>query len=229
MIKKKKNGSLIIISGTTCAGKGTVIQKLLERNKNLALSVSYTSRPMREGEVHGIDYFFVSPEEFEEKIQHGDFLEYAKVQYGMYYGTPKKEVKELLESGKDVILEIDVQGAQQVKALFPETILIFIMAPSMEEVKRRIKERGKENNEQIIKRFQTAYQEINEISKYNYVVINDVLMDAVMKIEAILISEQCRVDRIEEIAVENQEEIIHEFLMDKNYDNQSITEKMEDL
>lgn len=106
--------------------------------------------------------------------------------------------------------------------MFPETILIFIMAPSMEEVKRRIKARGKENNEQIIKRFQVAYQEINEIPKYNYVVVNDELDKAVAKIEAILISEKCRVDRIEEIAVENQEEIIHEFLMDKDYDNSSL-------
>ena len=111
----------------------------------------------------------------------------------------------------DVILEIDVEGAKQVKALFPETILIFIMAPSMEEIKRRIKKRNTENPEQIIKRFRKAYQEINEINKYNYVVVNDNVLDAVKKIEAILISEKCRVDRIEEISVENEEEIIHEF------------------
>lgn len=127
----------------------------------------------------------------------------------------------MLEHGKDVILEIDVKGAQKIKSMFPETILIFIMAPSMEEVKRRIKARGKENNEQIIKRFQVAYQEINEIPKYNYVVVNDDVLNAVTKIEAILLSEKCRVDRIEEIAVENQEEIIHEFLMDKEFDNSS--------
>ena len=169
--------------------------------------------------MDGKDYFFVTPEEFEKKIQNEDFLEYAKVQYGKYYGTPKKEVKELLASGKDVILEIDVQGAKQIKEMFPETILIFILAPSMEEVKRRIKARGMENNEQILKRFQVAYQEINEINKYNYVVVNDILEDAVQKVEAILISEKCRVDRIEEIAVENEEEIIHEFLMDKDFDN----------
>ncbi len=219
MIRRKKQGSLIIISGTTCAGKGTVVKELLKRHSDIALSISYTSRPMREGEENGVDYYFVSVDEFEKKIQNGDFLEYAKVQYGMYYGTPKREVKQLLEEGKDVILEIDVQGAQQIKKLFPETILIFIMAPSMVEVKKRIKARGKESNEQIIKRFQTAYKEINEIPKYNYVVVNDVLEDAVEKIEAIFISEKCRVDRIEEIAMENQEEIIHEFLMDKDFDN----------
>lgn len=219
MIKRKKRGSLIIISGTTCAGKGTVIEELLKRNENLYLSISYTSRPKRGSEVDGKDYFFVTPEEFQRKIDHGDFLEYAQVQYGCYYGTPKKEIEEKLKEGRDVILEIDVEGAKQVKALFPETILIFIMAPSMEEIKRRIKKRNTENPEQIIKRFRKAYQEINEINKYNYVVVNDNVLDAVKKIEAILISEKCRVDRIEEISVENEEEIIHEFLMDEYFDN----------
>lgn len=219
MIKQKQGGQLIIISGTTCAGKGTVVKELLKRNANLAVSISYTSRPQRDGEINGKDYFFVTSEEFEQKIAHNDFLEYAKVQYGMYYGTPKEEVKKLLAQGKDVILEIDVQGAKQIKEIFPETILIFIMAPSMSEVKRRIKARGKENNKQIIERFKVAYNELNEINKYNYVVVNDEVENAVKKIEAILLSEKCRVDRIEEMAVENQEEIIHEFLIDKEFDN----------
>lgn len=219
MIKTKTRGSLIIISGTTCAGKGTVIKHLLERNKNLYLSVSYTSRPKRGSEVDGKDYYFVSPEEFEEKIRNDDFLEYAQVQYGCYYGTPKREIEEKLSSGFDVILEIDVQGAKQIKEIFPQTILIFIMAPSMEVVKERIKARNTEDAEQIIKRFRRAYQEINEIPKYNYVVVNDKLEEAISKVEAILLSEKCRVDRIEEIAMENEEEIIHEFLMDKEFDN----------
>lgn len=219
MIKEKEHGNLIIISGTTCAGKGTVISELLARNDNLCLSISYTSRPIRAGEVDGVDYYFISRDEFEKKIDDGEFLEYAKVRYGEYFGTSKETVKSLLNTGKDVILEIDVQGAEQIKKLFPETILIFIMAPSMEEVKRRIKARGKENNEQIIDRFQTAYREINEIPKYNYVVVNDEVETAVAKVEAILLSEKCRVDRIEEISVENQEEIIHEFIMNRNFDN----------
>ncbi len=219
MIKTKSQGSLIIISGTTCAGKGTVIKKLLSLHNDIVLSISYTSRPKRESEIDGVDYYFVTKKEFEEKIAKGDFLEYAKVHYGDYYGTPKKEVIKKLESGKDVILEIDVEGAKQIKEKFPETILIFIMAPSMEEVKRRIKMRGDENNEQIIKRFKRAYQEINQVNNYNYVVVNDDLDEAVKKVEAILVSEKLRVDRIEEIAVENEEEIIHEFLMDKDFDN----------
>ena len=211
MIKQKTSGQIIIISGTTCAGKGTVVQELIKRNKNLKLSISYTSREKRDGEVEGKDYYFVTSDEFEKKIENHDFLEYAKVQYGKYYGTPKKEVNDLLKQGYDVILEIDVQGAQQIKEMFPETILIFIMAPSMSEVKRRIKARGKESNQH------------NEIPKYNYVVVNDEVENAVKKIEAILLSEKCRVDRIEEISVENQEEIIHEFLMDKDFDNTPFT------
>ena len=162
----------------------------------------------------------MTKEEFEEKIKNGDFLEYARVQYGAYYGTPKKEVIDLLNSGKDCILEIDVQGAKQIKKLYPETILIFIMAPSMNEVKKRIKARGMENNEQIIERFKVAYNEINEINHYNYVVVNDNVDAAVKKVEAIFISEKLRVDRIEELSVENEEEIIHEFLVDKEFNNE---------
>ena len=226
MIKRKKSGELIIISGTTCAGKGTVVKELLKRNENLKVSISYTTRAKRDGEIDGEDYFFVQTDEFENMIANGEFLEYAKVQYDKYYGTSKKKKKKMLDDGYDVILEIDVQGAQQIKEMFPQTILIFIMAPSMSEVKRRIKARGKETKEQIIERFTVAYREINEISKYNYVVVNDNLDDAVSKVEAILISEKCRVDRIEEISVENQEEIIHEFLIDKDFNNEPL--KIED-
>lgn len=221
-IKHKTRGELIIISGTTCAGKGTIIRELLKKHDDIKLSISYTSRQMRGGEVDGVDYYFISREEFEKKIEKNEFLEYAKVRYGEYFGTPKKEIEDILETGKNVILEIDVQGAKQVKEMFPETILIFILAPSFEEVKRRIKARGLENNEQIIDRFKTAYKEINEIPKYNYVVVNDDVEKAVLKVESILVAQKCRVDRIEEIAVENQEEILHEFIMDKEFDNTPI-------
>lgn len=222
MIKTRKTGDLIIISGTTCAGKGTVIKKLLENHNDIDLSISYTSRPKREHERDGVDYYFVTQEEFERKIEAGDFLEYAKVHYGAYYGTPKKEVTQKLAKGKDIILEIDVEGARQIKEKYPETILIFIMAPSMEEVKRRIKMRGDENNEQIVSRFKVAYNEINQLNNYNYVVVNDDLQEAVKKVESILISEKLRVDRIEEISVENEEEIIHEFLIDKEFVNEKL-------
>jgi guanylate kinase len=220
MLKTKTRGDLIIISGTTCAGKGTVIKKLLSNHNDITLSVSYTSRSKRDNEIDGIDYYFVTKEEFERKIENNDFLEYAQVHNGAYYGTPKAEIENILQSGKDVILEIEVQGAKQIKELFPKTILIFIMAPSMAEVKRRIIARGKETNEQIIERFKTAYREINEIFNYNYVVVNDDLDESVAKIEAILISEKLRTDRIEEVSVENQEEIIHEFIIGKEFDNE---------
>lgn len=223
MIRQRKNGELIIISGTTCAGKGTIIKKLLEKNENLALSISYTSRSPREGEIDGVDYKFISRKKFEEKIKKGDFLEYAKVRYGEYFGTPKEEVDKLLKHGKDVLLEIDVQGAKQIKEMYPSTVLIFVVAPTMEEVKRRIVKRGKETNEQIVERFKTAYKELNEIPNYNYIVVNDNIYEAVNKIEAILTSIKCRVDRIEELSMENEEEIIHEFLADnKKYKNKPL-------
>lgn len=222
MIKSKSTGELIIISGTTCAGKGTVIQKLLERNSNLNLSISYTSRKIRNDDIEGVTYYFVSEQEFEKKIKNNDFLEYAKVQYGAYYGTPKKEVIDLLNEGKDVILEIDVQGAQIIKEKYPETLLIFILAPSMKEIKKRILSRKTETKEQIINRFKTAYNEINEINKYNYVVVNDDLDECVEKVNSIIISNKCRVDRIEELSVENQEEFMHELLMDKEFINNKL-------
>ncbi len=222
MIKTKKNGELIIISGTTCAGKGTVISKLLSESNDLCLATSYTSRPIRPKEVDGVDYYFVCREEFERKIENDDFLEYACVRYGEYFGTPKREVIDLLNSGKDVILEIDVQGAQLIKEKFPNTLLIFILAPSMEEVKKRILNRKTETQEQIIDRFKTAYKEINEVNKYNYVVINDDIDKCVEKVKSIIISNKCRVDRIEELSVENEEEFMHELLMDKDFINLSI-------
>ncbi len=222
MIKTNNTGELIIISGTTCAGKGTIINKLLEENDNICLSTSYTSRPIRPKEVNGKDYYFVTREEFEAKIKNDDFLEYACVRYGEYFGTPKKEVIDLLNSGKDVILEIDVQGAAIIKEKYPNTLLIFILAPSMEEVKKRILNRRTETKEQIIDRFKTAYKEINEVNKYNYVVINDEVNKCVEKVKSILIANKCRVDRIEELSVENEEEFMHELLMDKDFINLNI-------
>lgn len=222
MIKTSNTGELIIISGTTCAGKGTIINKLLEENDNICLSTSYTSRPIRPKEVNGKDYYFVTREEFEAKIKNDDFLEYACVRYGEYFGTPKKEVIDLLNSGKDVILEIDVQGAAIIKEKYPNTLLIFILAPSMEEVKKRILNRRTETKEQIIDRFKTAYKEINEVNKYNYVVINDEVNKCVEKVKSILIANKCRVDRIEELSVENEEEFMHELLMDKDFINLNI-------
>jgi len=222
IVKTNGRGSLIVISGPTCAGKGTICRELLSRNDNIWRSISYTSRPIRGNEVNGVDYYFVTKEEFEEKIQNGEMLEYAQVHYNDYYGTPKSHIKEKLDAGIDVILEIDIQGAIQIKEKVNEAIFIFILAPSMEEIRNRLIKRGFENNDQMIERFKTAYREINELTKYNYVVVNDVLEDAVKKVESIIISEKCRVDRIEDVYLSNEEEVIHELLVDKNLKNGEI-------
>jgi len=222
MIKNKTTGSLIVISGISGAGKDSIVKNILSQDNNVSLVTSYTSRSIRPKEVEGKDYYFVTREEFERKIANGDFLEYAKVHYGEYYGTPKKEMNDMLEQGKDVILVIDVEGAKQVKELYPTVILIFILPPSMREVKRRLMARNTENVEQLIDRFKTSYREINEVNKYNYVVVNDVLDFATEKVKAIIKAEKCRVDRIEEIKVENEEEIIHELLMDKEFINEDF-------
>ena len=149
-------------------------------------------------------------------------LEYAQVHYNDYYGTPREHIKEKLDSGIDVLLDIDIQGAIQIKEKVKEAIFIFILAPSMEEIRNRLIKRGFENNDQMIERFKTAYREINELTKYNYVVVNDDLDEAVNKVNSIITSEKCRVDRIEDVYLSNEEEIIHEFLVDKDLKNEEI-------
>lgn len=214
MIKKKATGNLIVISGPSGCGKGTICDKLLKRNKNLVMSVSMTTRLPREGEKDGVNYYFVSKEEFEKRIQDGKFLEYSN-HYDNYYGTPKDKVDDLLNQGIDIIDEIEINGALQINNVMKEAIFIFIMPPNMRELKKRLIKRKTETKEQIIDRFKRAYKEINEVSKYNYIVINDEVDLAVKKIEAILLSEKCRVDRIEDIDLNNQEELIHEILMEE--------------
>ncbi|MDS0524950.1 guanylate kinase [Clostridium sp. SHJSY1] len=192
-----KKGVLIVISGPSGAGKGTICKALLEKHENLYLSVSATTREPRNGEIHGVNYYFLTKDEFRKKIESNDFLEWAEV-YGNYYGTPKSNVEEMLNEGKNVILEIDIQGALRVKENCEDGVFIFILPPSMEELKQRIINRGSETPESLMRRFASAYQEINYISKYNYGVINDKVEDAVKKIENILAAEECRVDRIKD-------------------------------
>ncbi len=176
---------------------------------------------MRPGDEEGKTYFFLSKEEFEEKIKNDEFLEYA-IYNDNYYGTPKKHIEDKLKKGIDVFLVIEVQGALKIKELVPESICIFIMPPSMKELRNRLVRRKTETKEKIIKRFTSAYQEINEVTKYNYVVTNDKISKAAKKIEAILISEKCRVDRIEDVYLDNSEETIHELLMGEDFDNEDI-------
>lgn len=212
MVREKVRGNLIVISGPSGCGKGTICKELLDNNEKLFLSVSATTRNPREGEEDGKDYYFITVEEFEKRIKEDKFLEYACVHHGNYYGTPKDEVEKRLSKGIDVILEIDIEGALKVNNAMPEGIFIFIMPPSMRELKRRLIKRNTETKEQIVDRFKKAYQEINEVNKYNYIVINDDINRAVEKIEAIIKAEKCRVNRIEDFDLNTKEEMIHELL-----------------
>lgn len=212
-MNNKGRGLLIVISGPSGAGKGTICKTFLERNTEVAISVSATTRLPRSGEVDGVNYHFMSKEQFKKKIDDNDFLEYAEV-YDNFYGTPKSNVEKLLESGKDVILEIDIQGALKVKENTEEGVFIFILPPSMEELKARIIKRGSETPESLMKRFKSAYKEINFVSRYNYAVVNDEVEAAVEKLEAIICAEKCRVDRIKHSILDSKEGIIHEQLYD---------------
>lgn len=215
ILKQKERGSLIVISGPSGSGKGTVISEFMKNNNNVWLSISCTSRPIRKGDIPGETYYFLTKDEFVKKIENNELLEYA-IYNGNYYGTPKEYIEEKLCMGIDVILEIEVQGALKVKELVPEAICIFIMPPSMKELKKRLVGRGTESKEKVLERFKTAYKEINEVSKYNYVVVNDDLEDSIDKVNAIITCEKCRVDRIEDVDLGNQEELIHELLIDFN-------------
>ncbi|MGY0372135.1 guanylate kinase [Clostridium sp. JNZ J1-5] len=209
--KKNSKGLLLVISGPSGAGKGTICKELIKRN-DFWLSVSATTRAPRDGEIDGQNYYFFKKEQFLDKIRDDDFLEYAEV-YGNYYGTPKSNVIEKLEEGKDVILEIDIQGALRIKETYPEGVFIFILPPSMEELKNRIIKRGSETPESLMTRFKSAYKEINYVSKYNYAVVNDKLEEAVRKIESIIIAEKCSVERIQQ-NIFSKEGLIHEQLYD---------------
>ena len=208
-----KRGLLLVISGPSGAGKGTICKALVEKHKELYVSVSATTRQPRVGEIDGVNYHFTTKEQVIERIEQNDFLEYAEV-YGNYYGTPKSKVEEMLSKGIDVILEIDIQGALKVKENFEEGVFIFILPPSMEELKQRIIKRGSETPESLMTRFKSAYQELNYVSKYNYAVVNDEVHLASKKIEGIIAAEKCRVDRIKETILDSKEGLIHEQLYD---------------
>lgn len=216
MVKEKVRGNLIVISGPSGCGKGTLCSELLKNNKKIFLSISMTTRSPRNGEEEGVNYYFVSKEEFEKRIKENKFLEYAVVHNNHYYGTPKDKVEEYLDKGIDVILEIDIEGALKINNLMPDGIFVFIMPPSMRELKRRLIKRNTETKEQILERFKKAYKEINEVNKYNYIIINDDINVAVSKIEAIIKAEKCRVNRIEDFDLNTKEEMIHELLVDLN-------------
>jgi len=175
---------LFVISGSSGVGKGTVIKQLLNTNDNIKLSVSTTTRNPREGEINGIHYFFTTKDEFMKSVDNNEFIEWAEFS-GNCYGTKKDFVENTLKNGQNVLLEIDTQGALQIKEKMPETILIFIAPPSLEELKKRLIGRGTESEEAIQKRLNCVEQEQENSKKYDYIVINDTVENAVLKLEEI--------------------------------------------
>lgn len=188
----KKKGFLLVISGPSGVGKGTVCQELLKNNDMIKYSISATTRPKRPGEISGDDYFFLSTEEFETGINEDKFLEYAKV-HGNLYGTPKQFVMDGIDAGEVIVLEIDVQGALQVKENYPNGVFVFLLPPSMKELERRLTHRGTESEEQLRLRLNNAKGEISKINEYQYAVINDTVENAVMHINNIIDAESLRV------------------------------------
>lgn len=181
----KHRGILIVVSGFSGAGKGTLMKELLGKYENYALSVSMTTRAPRPGEKDGESYFFVDRETFERTIAQEGLIEYASY-CGNYYGTPRAYVEEQLDAGRDVILEIEIQGALKVKERFPEALLLFVMPPSAEELKRRLMGRGTESEEVILQRLERASEEAEGIEQYEYLIINDKLEECVEQMHAII-------------------------------------------
>ena len=201
-------GKLFVISGPSGTGKGTICKELLSRSDSMRLSISMTTRGPREGEVHGVHYFFAERDEFISLINEGGFIEYADV-YGNFYGTPKKQVEAWLDDGDDVLLEIDVQGAIQVKKNYPDSVLIFVLPPSIKVIRERLEGRGTDSAQVIEKRMDGALGEISLIGEYYYSVVNDNLEEAVEAVEAVIRVEHLKLtgESAEEIAGRYRQEV----------------------
>ncbi|SER62731.1 guanylate kinase [Salipaludibacillus aurantiacus] len=192
---KREKGLLIVLSGPSGVGKGTVCGALRKHDTHIKYSVSATTRKPREGEAEGVNYFFKSHEEFQRMIRENELLEYAQY-VDNFYGTPRNYVEEMIASGRDVILEIEVQGALQVKETFPEGVFIFLMPPSLKELRSRIEGRGTETKDLIDNRMTVARDEIDLMDKYDYVVENDEVEAAVERIKSIVTAENCKKERL---------------------------------
>ncbi|MBR1512447.1 MAG: guanylate kinase [Acidaminococcaceae bacterium] len=190
----KPKGLLLVVSGPSGAGKGTICGLLRKALPDLAYSVSVTTRAPREGEVDGKDYFFKTVSQVKDMIFRGELLEYAQV-YGNYYGTPKPYVMGLLNEGRDVLLEIDVQGALQIKKVFPDGVFVFVVPPTLSELRARIYNRGKDTEEVIEKRLKEATHELRYASKYDYIIVNDIAEKAAGRVLTLLEAERYRAGR----------------------------------
>lgn len=190
----KPQGVLLVVSGPSGAGKGTICQLLREKLPDLGYSVSVTTRQPRVGEVDGVNYFFKTVEQVKEMIAADELLEYAEV-YGNYYGTPRQYVMDLLNAGKDVLLEIDIQGALQIKQRFPEGVFVFIVPPSLDELSARIYKRGTDSEDVIKRRMASAASELTYAAEYDYIIVNDIVEKAANKILTIMDAERYRVAR----------------------------------
>ncbi len=193
-------GLLIVLSGPAGVGKDTLIDQWQMVAPNVRRLVTYTTRPQARTERHGLDYYFVTEEEFKAMIAEGAFLEYAEV-HGNWYGTPLQKMEELRDAGRDVVLRIDVQGAMQVRERYPEAILIFVAPPSLEELEKRLRKRGRDDEEAIQLRLQNAREEMEYIPQYDYLIVNDDLNRALETLRCILIAERHRVNRLRMSAV----------------------------
>jgi guanylate kinase len=192
----KNKGLLVVFSGPSGSGKGTILHDVLEQEPSVMLSVSATTRAPREGEQNGVNYLFLGKNQFEQMIADGGMLEHA-CYCGNYYGTPRKPVEDAMKNGKDVILEIEVQGALQIKQKFPECVTVFILPPSMEVLENRLRRRQTEDETTILKRLAKAKEELDFAAQYDYVVVNGDLKTAVDDMKAILRAEHCRTTRNE--------------------------------
>lgn len=187
-------GLLIVICGPSGAGKGTIYNSILEKMPEISRSISVTTRPPRPGEIEGVNYYFKTIEEYQQMIARGDFLETASV-FNNYYGTPKAPIMEMLSKGQDVMFEIDVVGARQIKAKYPESILIFVMTPTFECLEKRLRHRGTESEDSIRIRISGAKNELAQYQMFDYIVFNDCLDDAINDVLAIIRAERCKLRR----------------------------------
>lgn len=194
-------GFLLVLSGPSGSGKGTVSEALMNKNEDISFSTSVTTRTPRPGEVNGENYFFATREEFEEMVENDELIEYAFV-HTNYYGTPKKFVFDEIEKGEIVLLEIDVQGALQIKKKYKEAVFIFLLPPTMEELKKRLVNRDTETEEEINTRFKNAFRELDFVGEYDYFVVNNTVNQAVKDIENIIAAERLRVKRHKNIKEE---------------------------